>query len=105
MNGKIVETLVWGSVISNGKKYYLLEPTPEKSRKVWMLEGTLEWEVAEVENYSFVKDENSEDNFAPVYRASHLIFGKDACVELLDNPQTDIFVEYFSPEEVSVSPV
>lgn len=104
MSGKRIETLIWGSVISNGKKYYLLEPTPEKSRKVWMLEGTLEWQVTE-ENYRLVRDENSEEKFTPVYRASNLIFGKDACVELLDNPQTVILVEYFSPEEVFVAPV
>lgn len=102
MSGKRIETLVWGSVISNGKKYYLLEPAPEKSRKVWMLEGTLEWEVTDSENYILVKQ---EDDFVPVYRASHIVFGKDACVELLDDPHTIIIVEYFSSEEVSVAPV
>ncbi len=92
---EIADSLVWGSVRTNGEKFYLLEARPEHA-DVWMPEGTVKWLVADKDNYIFSLRENVNQ---PVYKASHLVFGKDACVELLDDPQTSILVEYFSSEE------
>lgn len=107
---KRILSLVWGSVITNGRKFYLLEPVPEKSRLVWMPEGSLRWQVAECEVYVLKNfaEAGLPAEYNPVYTASHLVFGKDACIELLDNPQTVIYVDYFSSDEednVSVSPI
>lgn len=105
---KRILSLIWGSVTTNGRKFYLLEPAPNKSRLVWMPEGCLRWQVADAEVYIIKFPYENSDKAFPIYSASHLIFGKDACVELLDNPQTEIYVDYFSSDEednVSVSPI
>lgn len=100
---KRIECLVWGSVTTNGKKFYLLEPKPETS-VFWMLEGMYKWEVCNAEDYKLTRL-GEEAEFVPVYNASHIIFGKDAVIELLDNPETSIFVNYFDTEEVIGNPI
>lgn len=100
---KRIQTLVWGSVITNGEKFYLLSERPE-ARIVWQREDTLKWLACSM-NYKLKRNSNVEigveGDYDVVYYASHLIFGSDAALELLDDPKTVILVEYFSPEEVS----
>lgn len=108
---KRILTLVWGSVTTNGRKFYLLDDEPVKHKKIgsWQPEGTVCWKVCS-EAYTLVNMEDlfPENKFMPVYTASLIVFGKDACVELLDNPKTMLWVDYFSSDgddNVSVSPI
>ena len=99
---KRIQSLVWGSVITNGKKFYLLEAEPDKS-SFWSARDFLKWQVCDSEGFEIVREDLQN---RLIYKASHIIFGKDACIEILDNPQKSIIVEYFeSEEEVSVAPV
>jgi hypothetical protein len=111
---KRIQTLVWGSVTTNGRKFYLLDDEPIKHKKIgsWQPEGTVCWRVCS-EAYTLVNMQGEQDNslenkYNPVYRASLVVFGKEACVELLDDPQTMLWVDYFSSDDddnVSVSPI
>lgn len=85
---KVIQSVVWGTVTANGREFYLLEPKPKFAWK-WQIENTLRWLACDIGNYRIDKDSGS-----PVYKASHVIFGGCAMVELLDNPQTTILVEY-----------
>lgn len=89
-----VETLIWGSIRTNGEKYFLLKEEPESPYSVpkWVPDGMTMWLVASEGHKGFV-------NGKPVYDASHLVFGQDASIELLDNPTVSILVDYFDPEE------
>ena len=101
-----VSTLVWGSVRTNGQAYFLLKEEPESPFKYpsWIPDDMRMWLVADCEDYKVTVD----SPHAPVYRASRLIFGKNASVELLDDPQVFILVDYFDPEQdednVAVAP-
>lgn len=101
---KRIETLVWGSVRTNGKKYYLLKEEPESpwQNPKWQPENTLRWLVAD-EDSLFVPDGSRRG----VYKASYLIFGQDASIELLDDPTTEILVDYYTSEDedVVISPI
>lgn len=96
---KRIETLIWGSVRSNSKKYYLLKEEPESpwQNPKWQLEDTLRWLVADVDSL-FVPN----DSRRGVYKASYLIFGKNASLELLDDPTTEILVDYYTSEDEDV---
>lgn len=98
---KRIKTLVWGSVRTNGEKYYLLKEEPESPYKSpkWQPEDTLRWLVAEVNNYIYTSKDIGDLGVAPVYKASYVVFGRNAVVELLDDPQTEILVDYFSSED------
>lgn len=104
---KRIQTLVWGSVTTNGRKFYLLEDEPIKHKKIgsWQPEGTVCWQVADPDSYTLGRNEEGE--YVPsVYKASLLVFGKDACVELLDDPTLEILVDYFSSDDDdNVSPI
>ena len=92
-----VETLIWGSIRTNGEKYYLLKEEPESPYSVpkWIPDGMTMWLVAHKDDYKVI----SKEPFVPLFRASHLVFGQDASIELLDNPTVSILVDYFDPEE------
>lgn len=93
----VVKSLVWGSVYVADKKYFLLEARPEK-REYWYPESLVCWLVADAEGYDVGKY-TEDDEYKVLYRASRLLVGSNAAVELLDNPQTNILVEYFSAED------
>lgn len=94
------KTLVWGYVESNGRHFFLIEPIPSKIRLVWQLEGTLRWMVTERGTH-VVKNVGSDDapDFQDVYVASHIIFGKESLIKLVDDPTMEIYVEYYSDED------
>lgn len=96
MKETIVDTLIWGTVSTNGKKYFLLEPTPAPSLP-WMWKsnsGLIRWLVAEENDYSFLVN----DEHTVTYNASYIFFGSNAVVELLQNPTVTKSVRYFLPD-------
>lgn len=103
MTTKRIPTLVWGTVSTNGHRYFLLEPAPEKSRYVWKPEGMLCWQVTEVGSSKSIRnfdvEVGDEGDYTYVYKASYLVFGKDAVIELLDDPTKVILVDYFSSDD------
>lgn len=94
------KTLVWGYVVSNGKHFFLLDPAPAVKFIPWKLEGTLQWQVAE-KGTQVAKNVGDAENpdIQDVYVASHIIFGKESLIKLVDDPNMEIYVEYYSDEE------
>lgn len=103
-----VSTLIWGSVVrNNGDKFYLLKEEPESLYKnpKWQPVDTLRWLACSNEYRSVRNNEvefGKKGDYDQVYKASYIIFGRDTIIEMIDDPQTSILVEYFSSEEDEV---
>lgn len=92
-NEKIVDTLVWGSVVLDNRKFYLLAEEPERPER-WQPTGVVRWLVADSDDVGYP---------GKFYKASHIVFTfNENYVEILDNPKTVIPVEYFSADETNL---
>ncbi len=87
--------LVWGTVTIGQKEYFLLDFKPAHAY-IWQKPDTTRWLVAECEAHELQR--NNDGDFDVIYSASHVVFGTNAVIELLDNPTTHILVDFFSDE-------
>jgi hypothetical protein len=88
--------LVWGTVTIRQKEYFLLDNIPYRPPYMWQKPDTTRWLVANREGHTPERDEQGE--YRLIYSASHVVFGTNAVIELLDNPTTHILVDFFSDE-------
>lgn len=89
---------IYGAIYVHGKKYFLLEPRPDRTREWWM-EGMNKWLVAQDAITFWNRNEETTELEIPVYTASYIVVGSDALIDLLPVPLTKKVIRFFVTDD------
>jgi hypothetical protein len=83
---------IYGTVVVQGREYFLLENRPIRNRPAWMPEGTVYWLVANQEEFEFNVN-------GLIYSALYIVFDGSALIELLPVPLTKKVIRFYVTDD------
>lgn len=89
---------IYGAIYVQGKKYFLLEPRPDRSKEWWM-QDTNKWLVAQDTIVFWNRNEETNELEIPVYTASYIVVGSDALIDLFPVPQVKKVIRFYVTDD------